>query len=73
MQQLNDLELYVYDAVASADTQSTAVGDQQITEIAESAGTAPERVRRALDRLVELNHVRHGESGYSLGPHDWAP
>ncbi|WP_103936999.1 hypothetical protein [Thermomonospora echinospora] len=73
MQGLSDLELYVYDAVASADTGGGAVGDTEIAEIAAAAGHGEDEVRRALDRLVSLNHLRSHSAGYTLGPHDWAP
>jgi DNA-binding IclR family transcriptional regulator len=73
VQEPSDLELYVYDAVASADTGGRAVGDAEIAEIAADAGRGEDEVRRALDRLVRLNHVRSHSAGYALGPHDWSP
>ncbi|GEM_PF-2817057 len=70
---LNDLELYVYDAVASVDKSGGAVGEAEIVEIAADAGCGEEEVWRALSHLTDLNHVRASETGYVLGPHDWAP
>ncbi|MBA9004765.1 MULTISPECIES: hypothetical protein [Thermomonospora] len=73
VQGLTDLELYVYDAVASADTGGRALGETDITEIAAETGRGEDEVRRALEHLVELNHLRSRSAGYTLGPHDWAP
>lgn len=73
MQELTDLELYVYDAVASIDTDGRALDEVDIAQIAAETGHDLEEVRRALDHLVELNHLRSRSAGYVLGPHDWAP
>ncbi|TNY37146.1 hypothetical protein [Thermomonospora catenispora] len=71
--ELTDLELYVYDAVASVDTDGRALDEIDVIQIAAETGRDREEVRRALDRLVELNHLRSRSAGYVLGPHDWAP
>lgn len=73
VQGLSDLELYVYDAVASADTDGRAVGDAEIAQIAADAGRGEGEVRHALERLVRLNHLRSHSAGYVLGPRDWSP
>ncbi|ACY97452.1 MULTISPECIES: hypothetical protein [Thermomonospora] len=72
VQELSDLELYVYDAVAGADKAGRALGEAEIGEIAEETGRGEEEVRRALEHLVAIDHLRSHSAGYVLGPHDWA-
>lgn len=68
VQALRDVELTVYEAVAIIDKEghTATVGD-----LAHATGYSEDTVRTALDRLVGERHLRHSESGYALGAHDW--
>ncbi len=68
VQTLRDFELRVYEAVAIIDKEghTATVGD-----LAHATGYTEDKVRAALDRLLDERHLRENDSGYTLGAHDW--
>jgi hypothetical protein len=70
VQELNDFELVVYEAVAEIDKEGGAADIATLTRLIERP---EEEIWAALSHLVSANHLHSTAGGFVLGPHDWAP
>ncbi|WP_043632131.1 hypothetical protein, partial [Nonomuraea candida] len=66
VQALSDLDIYVYEAVASQTVESGGAGFESLVH---ASGLTEEQVRRSLATLVEQGYVVPRGDGYGLGPH----
>ncbi|WP_327583453.1 helix-turn-helix domain-containing protein [Nonomuraea sp. NBC_00507] len=66
VQALSDVDIHVYEAVAS---QAVEKGHAELDTLIRSSGLAEEDLRRSLARLVEHGYVVPKGDGYGLGPH----
>ena len=66
VQALSDVDIHVYEAVASHAVESGPAG---LPELVRSSGMSEEDVRACLARLVEQGYVVPRADGYGLGPH----
>ncbi|MGP3913873.1 hypothetical protein [Nonomuraea sp. 10N515B] len=66
VQALSDVDIHVYEAVAS---QAVEKGHAELDGLIRSSGLAEEDLRRSLARLVEHGYVVPKGDGYGLGPH----
>ncbi|GAA2210992.1 hypothetical protein GCM10009850_064510 [Nonomuraea monospora] len=68
VQALSDLDIHVYEAVASQAVESGG-GGANLGGIVRAAGLTEEEVRASLARLMEQGYVVPYGDGYGLGPH----
>ncbi|MEW9548974.1 hypothetical protein [Nonomuraea sp. NPDC050783] len=67
VQELSDVDIHVYEAVAS---QTVGTGATGLDALARASDLAEEELRASLARLVEHGYVvPRGDDGYGLGPH----
>ncbi|MFG1701550.1 hypothetical protein ACFLIM_00030 [Nonomuraea sp. M3C6] len=67
VQELTDVDIYVYEAVASQTVES---GEACFAGLVRASGLTEDEVRRSLATLVQDGYVvPKGDDGYGLGPH----
>ncbi|MFC4119201.1 hypothetical protein [Nonomuraea zeae] len=66
VQALSDVDIHVYEAVAS---QTVETGGAGLGGLIRATGLSEEEVRHGLARLVEYGYVVPQGDGYALGPH----
>ncbi|MFB4274612.1 MULTISPECIES: hypothetical protein [unclassified Nonomuraea] len=66
VQALSDVDIHVYEAVASKVVESGGAG---LAGLVRSSGLTEEEVRASLATLVEHGYVVPKGDGYGLGPH----
>jgi hypothetical protein len=69
VQGLSDVDLIVYEAVATLGQDGSAAEADRLREMTD---LPEEDVWQALNHLVQANHVHATDHGYTLGPHDWS-
>jgi len=70
VQELSDFELVVYETVAEIDKDGATADLVTLNRLIDGP---EEDIRAALAHLLAVNHLRCGDAGFVLGPHDWAP
>ncbi|MFG2072464.1 hypothetical protein SAMN05421874_101130 [Nonomuraea maritima] len=66
VQALSDVDIHVYEAVASRAVES---GRAHFDGLVRACGLTEDQVRDSLARLVECGYVVPRGTGYELGPH----
>ncbi|MCK2220480.1 hypothetical protein MF672_042775 [Actinomadura sp. ATCC 31491] len=66
VQALSDVDIHVYEAVAS---QAVGTGGAGFGALVRTSGLAEDELRASLARLVEQGYVVPRGDGYGLGPH----
>ncbi|PZG17242.1 hypothetical protein [Nonomuraea aridisoli] len=66
VQALSDVDIHVYEAVASQTVESGGAG---LDGLVHACGLTEEEVRHSLTKLVEHGYVVPQGDGYGLGPH----
>ncbi|GAA3553382.1 hypothetical protein GCM10022419_037200 [Nonomuraea rosea] len=66
VQALSDVDIHVYEAVAS---QTVETGGAGLGGLIRATGLTEDEVRRSLTKLVEHGYVVPQGDGYALGPH----
>jgi DNA-binding IclR family transcriptional regulator len=66
VQALSDVDIHVYEAVASKAVESGGAG---LEGLIRSSGLAEDELRASLAKLVEHGYVVPKGDGYGLGPH----
>lgn len=66
VQVLSDVDIHVYEAVASQAVESGRAGFDRLMR---TCGLTEDQVRDSLARLIECGYVVPRGDGYELGPH----
>jgi DNA-binding IclR family transcriptional regulator len=66
VQELSDVDIHVYEAVAS---QAVESGDAPLAAVIRATGLAEDEVRESLATLVMQGYIIPRGYGYALGPH----
>ncbi|MEU8252015.1 hypothetical protein [Nonomuraea sp. NPDC048916] len=66
VQALSDVEIHVYEALASLAVEGRGAG---IGELVHSTGLTEDEVRRSVAKLMDEGHVLPAGDGFGLGPH----
>ncbi|MBF8194299.1 hypothetical protein ITP53_53300 [Nonomuraea sp. K274] len=66
VQELSDVDIHVYEAVASQTVES---GGARLDGLVRASGLTEDEVRECLATLIEQGYVVPKGDGYGLGPH----
>jgi DNA-binding IclR family transcriptional regulator len=66
VQELSDVDIHVYEAVASKAVESGGAG---LEGLVRASGLTEEELRDSLAKLIEHGYVVPKGDGYGLGPH----
>ncbi|WP_214326703.1 helix-turn-helix domain-containing protein [Nonomuraea sediminis] len=68
VQELSDVDIHVYEAIAA---HAVGSGAADVPALIRATGRSEEQVRRSLSTLIEQGHVVPSGEGFALGPHDF--